>query len=202
MNITNNEFYSEDDNMDIDLTFEFDVDEGTMDQLKAKRMKELLKARQYTCGNHHGKFNPLPSSWRYPNKMTFIDLINLWLLGGGKELNVPPFMLLSPENVKHFDRRGKRFSKYKQVMKFVEKYGREKDVWLKTTKTNRWNGKAVTDLWNAIWEDFKPYMQTKTLLSMGDVSEHKSRTGEIAAITVYEKLVVVGEMQGIKHRKK
>ncbi len=45
-------------------------------------------------------------------------------------------MWLSPENAKHFDRGGKLFSKYKQVMKFVEKYGREKDVWLKTTKTN------------------------------------------------------------------
>ena len=111
-------------------------------------------------------------------------------------------MLLSPENVKHFDRGGKRFSKYKQVMKFVRKYGHEKDVWLTTTKTNRWNGKAVTDLWNAIWEDFKPYMQTKTLLSMGDVSEHKSRTGEIAAIKVYEKTVVAGEMRGNKLRKK
>ena len=32
-----NEFYPEDDNMDIDLTLEFDVDEGPMDQLKAKK---------------------------------------------------------------------------------------------------------------------------------------------------------------------
>ena len=63
-----NEFYPKDDNMDIDLTLEFDVDEGPMDQLKAKRMKDLLKARQYTSGNHHGKLNPLPPNWRYPNK--------------------------------------------------------------------------------------------------------------------------------------
>jgi hypothetical protein len=55
--------------------------------------------------------------------MTIIDLINLWLLGGGKDTNVPPFRFLSPINVKHFDAGGKRFSKFKQVMKFVEKLG-------------------------------------------------------------------------------
>jgi hypothetical protein len=45
-------------------------------------------------------------------------------------------------------------------------------------------------------------MTTKTQLSTGDVSEHKSCTGEIAAITVYEKLVVAGEMQGNKRCRK
>jgi hypothetical protein len=63
-------------------------------------------------------------------------------------------------------------------MKFVEKFGREKDAWL--SKTERWDGKAVT-------------VTTKTQLSTGDVSEHK--------ITVYKKLVHAGEMKGNKCRK-
>ena len=52
----------------------------------------------------------------------------------------------------------------------------------------------MTDLRDAIWEDFKPYMKTKTQLSTGDISEHKSHIGEIAAITPYKKLVVAGKM--------
>jgi hypothetical protein len=194
----NNECYVEDDD-DIVLTVQGDVDEATLDKLRAEQTKKALKARTLSTGFHHGHFNPLPSTWVYPTRMTIIDLINLWLLGGGKDTNVPPFRLLSPINVKHFDAGGKRFSKFKQVMKFVERFGREKDAWL--SKTERWDGKAVTDLWDAIWDDFKPYMTTKTQLSTGDVSEHKSRTGEIAAITVYKKLVQAGEMQGNKRRK-
>ena len=60
----------------------------------------------------------------------------------------------------------------------------------------------MTDLWDAIWEDFKPYMNTKTQLSTGDISDNKSCIGEIAAITVYKKLVVAGKMRGNKRRKK
>jgi hypothetical protein len=47
------------------------------------------------------------------------------------------------QNVKHFNAGGKRFLKFKQVMKFVEKFGRENLV----IKTERWDGKAVT-LWD------------------------------------------------------
>jgi hypothetical protein len=195
----NKECYIEDDD-DIVLTVQGDVDEATLDKLRAEQSKKALKARTLSTGFHHGHFNPTPSTWVYPTRMTIIDLINLWLLGGGKDTNVPPFRLLYPINVKHFDAGGKRFSKFKQVMKFVEKFGREKDAWL--SKTEQWDGKAVTDLWDAIWDDFKPYMTTKTQLSTGNVSEHKSRTGEIAAIiTVYKKLVHAGEMKGNKRRK-
>ena len=127
-----NEVYPEDDDSVIDITLQ-DVDEGTLDQLRTTKSREILKARLYTCGIHRGRFNPLPPTWYYPNKMTLIDLINLWLLGGGRDLNVPPFMMLSPENVKHFDKGGKRFSKFKRVMKFVKQYGREKGIWLQLT---------------------------------------------------------------------
>ena len=107
-------------------------------------------------------------------------------------------MMLSPKNFKHFDKGGKGFSKFKRVMKFVKKYGHEKGVWLQLTQTNWWNGKAVTDLWDSIWEDFKPHKKKKTQLSTGDLSDNKSCIREIAAITVYKKLVVAGKMQGNK----
>ncbi len=44
---------------------------------------------------------------------------------------------------------------------FVEDFGRKKNVWLTPTKTKGWNSKTVTTLWDAIWENFTPYMCTK-----------------------------------------
>ncbi len=75
------ELFKEDDN-DIVLPL---VDEGTMDQLVGQRTCKQLKGRQYMVDLHHGKLNPLPPNWSYPKGITLIQLIYLWLLGGGRE---------------------------------------------------------------------------------------------------------------------
>jgi hypothetical protein len=188
------EFYCEDDEDDVELPL--DIDEGTREQLNAERTQSLLKARVYTLGNHHGKLNPLPPMWRYPNKITLIDLINLWLLGGGKQQNVPPLFNAHPACVLHFDTKGRKYSKFKQVMRLVKQFGIKREVWLVTSRTKLWNGAGVTALWNAIWEDFVPFMRTKTKLSTGLISIHKSRTGESAAITIYNNIAKAGLLHG------
>ena len=65
------------------------VDEGISNHLIQERTACQLKERQYTIGWHHGKLNPLPSSWHYLKCLTLIQLINLWLIGV-REHNVPP----------------------------------------------------------------------------------------------------------------
>ena len=74
------ELYDVDDD---DILLPLVADEGTIDQLLQQRTSKQLEARQYTIGFHNGKLNPLPASWRYPKGITLIQLINLWLLGGG-----------------------------------------------------------------------------------------------------------------------
>ncbi len=65
--------------------------------------------------------------------------------------------------VRHFDNNARNYSKMKQVMGFVETFGRRRGVWLESN--TRWDGKAVTILWSADWEDLSPYMSTKTFTS-------------------------------------
>ncbi len=85
---------------------------------------------------------------------------------------------------------------------FVKDFGRKRIVWLTPTTKKEWNGKTVTMLWDAIWEDFTPYMCTKTISPMGDVSRHKSCIGEVGAQLIYNKLVKANKLHGNKHRKK
>ena len=82
------QFDLHDEEEDIVLPFP-DVEEGTAHQAVRVQTKRQLSERKYTIGYHHGKMNPLPSTWKYPRGITLIHLINLWLIGD-KEQNVPP----------------------------------------------------------------------------------------------------------------
>jgi hypothetical protein len=185
------------------------IDDGTSDQLVRAHTKRQLKRRRFTVGFHHNKFNILPAMWRYPKGMTLIHLINLWLIGAVED-NIPPLGELEPLHFKHFDSGGRKYSQYMQVMTLVEKFGRERDVWLESSRN--WDGKSVTVLWSAIWQDMYPYMRTKTTKEIVDpnnpeqvvqsVSYRKSRSGQISARTVYNKLGEAGVLEGKKARKR
>jgi hypothetical protein len=174
------------------------IDEATANQLSRERTKKQLKTRQYTVGFHHGKLNPLPSNWRYPKGLTLIQLINLWLIGV-RDQNVPPLIQLDSIYVQHFDAGGKKFSKMSTVMRFVEEFGMNRGVWRIDNTT--WNGKMVTDLWSAIWQDFAPYTSTTTVRHGANASNHKSRQGSVAFTTIYEKLSKAGKLKGNKTRR-
>ncbi len=167
---------------DDDIVLPF-VDDDTLDQLTSKQTSQQLKTRKFTIGYHHGILNPLPSTRRYP-KGIIIQVINLWLLGVNDQ-NVPPLGKVSTRWVNHFDTKARDYSKMKQVMKFVEAFGKQRGVWVEGTR-GKWDGATVTTLWDAIWEDFIPYMCTKTTMQKGDggdgdsTSTHKSCTGQAA----------------------
>jgi len=191
---------SNEDVEDIVLPF---VDDCTLDQLTSKRTSQQLKARKFTIGYHHGILNPLPSTWRYPEGITLIQLTNLWLLGVIDQ-NVPPLGKVSTRWVYHFDTKARDYSKMKQVMKFVEAFGKQRGVWVEGTG-GKWDGATVTTLWTSIWKDFIPYMCTKTTMQNGDsdyVSTHKSRTGQVVARSIYNKLVEANKLRGNKRRRK
>ena len=177
------------------------LSESTADQLAQERTKKKLMERKFTIGFHHGKLNPLPSTWRYPKGITLIHLINLWLIGQ-KDDNVPPMRKWSPQYVSHFDHNGRNYSKFKQVMKFVEEFGRLKGVWV---GPNEWDGETITKLWSAIWKDFDPYMRTETMRMKDNAKTatyHKSRNGQVACTTIHSKLSQAGKLKGNKPRKR
>ena len=43
-------------------------------------------------------------------------------------------------------------------MEFVQKFGKERNVWLNNEDEQQWNEDSVKTLWNATWSDFEPYM--------------------------------------------
>ena len=192
---------SNEEDEDIVLPF---VDDGTLDQLTSKRTSQQLKARKLTLGYHHGILNPLPSTWRYPKGITLIQLINLWLLGVIDQ-NVPPLRKVSTRWVYHFDPKARDYSKMKQVMKFVEALGKQRDVWVEGTG-GKWDGATMTTLWASIWKDFIPYMCNNTMIQMGDGeyvdSTHKSRTGQVVRRSINNKLVEANKLCGNKSRRK
>ena len=174
-----------DEEVDIELELE---DQEKLRLLEMQRSKQLVKKRTQKVGFHHGHFNPLPVHWRIPKGMTVIQLMNLWLVGSAKD-SVPPLRKLSGIHLKHLDPRGRVRSKMRTLMTLVEKVARRENVWL---KEKRWEGRHVTKMWSTIWPHLRPYLVTRTKTKDGGETEKKSRVGQIAWRTCYNKLQAMG----------
>ena len=169
------------------------------DGIVRRRTQQQLEKRKLTIGYHHGRLNPLPSSWTFPKGFTVIQLTNMWLLGNQKK-HVPPMGMMEPEYIKHIDPKGRRYSKMKQVMAKIEEFGREDNVW---RKASEWNGKHVTTLWSTIWPKLDPYLRTETQCNKNDkASKDKSRKGQMSWRSCYNKMQAQGLFEGNKVRKK
>lgn len=209
-----------------DIAIPVDVVEGVADQVRRNKSRAIVKARGFTLGFHHSKLTPLPADWRYPEGMNLIQLLDLWLVGIPAE-NIPPMGKISTQLIFHFDAKGRNYSKMKQVMMFVERCGRIKGAF-----TKKWDGGAVTRLWDAVWEDLSPFMSTRTVMCTGDdnagrminsalstntattvhattdadtdgsISLHKSRMGQVSWRTIYNKMEGQGLFKNNKARKK
>ena len=97
---------------------------GARDRIVRQKTSKQMKSRTFTIGYHHGKLNPLPSTWKYPNSCTIIQLIDLWLIGNRKE-NVLTLAISGADLVSHIDNGSRVFSKMRQVVSKVEEIGRE-----------------------------------------------------------------------------
>ena len=89
-----------------------------------------------------------------------------------------------------------------EVMSIVEYYGRERNAWV---DSNKWDGVTVTTLWSEIWAYMDPYLRTATQIKNGSetsVTYQKSRRGEVAFRTVYNKMQQANLFKGNKPRKK
>ena len=91
--------------------------------------------------------------------------------------------------ITHFDPKGKTKSKMKLVMENVEHFAQLEDVWL----DGKWTPADVTKMWFMIWPRIEPFMRTLTPLKNGGVTDEKSRQGQIAWRTVYNKLIRHGK---------
>ena len=83
---------------------------GARDRIVRQKTRKQMKSFTSTMGYHHGKLNPCPSTWQYPNSCTMIQLMNLWLIGNRKE-NVPPLAISGADLVSHIDNGSRFFSK-------------------------------------------------------------------------------------------
>ena len=131
---------------------------GARDRIVQQKTCKQMKSRTLTMGYHHGKLNPLPSNWQYPNGCTVIQLINLWLIGNRKD-NVPPLAIAGADFVSHINNGSRIFSKVRQVMNKVEEIGREDTVWVPYSQRN---GETVNKLWS------------KNLVQAGPIFAHQN----------------------------
>ena len=83
---------------------------GTRDRIVRQKTSKQMKSRTLTMGYHHGKLNPFPSTWKYPNGCNVIQLMKLWLIGNRKE-NVPPLAISGADLVSHIDNGSRIFEK-------------------------------------------------------------------------------------------
>ena len=58
----------------------------------------------------------------------------------------------------------------------VEHVARLEEVWLE----GGWTPAAVTKMWSTIWQYLEPYLRTLTRKKDGEVSDEKSRRGQIS----------------------
>ena len=98
-----------------------------IDRIVRQKTSKQMKICTLNMGYHHGKLNPLPSTWQYPNGCTVIQLMNLWLIGNRKE-NLPPLEIAGSYLVSHIDNSSGSFSTMRQVMSKLEDIGREDKV--------------------------------------------------------------------------
>ena len=108
---------------------------------------------------------------------------------GLDEEHAPVLQKLNLSLVGHFDKGGKVRSKMKLVMREVEHFARLEGVWLEV----RWTVPAVTKMWSTIWRHLEPYLRTVTTRKDGKVTDKKSRQGQIAWRTCYNKLIQDGK---------
>ena len=50
---------------------------GARDRIVRQKTSKHMKSCTLTMGYHHGKLNPFPSTWQYPNGCTVIQVMNL-----------------------------------------------------------------------------------------------------------------------------
>ena len=77
---------------------------------------------------HHGKLNLLLSTWEFPKGLTMINLMNMWLMGNIKE-NTPPLHYITKHHIEHIKNGPNNVSKIRQVMKQVNCFKLEENVW-------------------------------------------------------------------------
>ena len=100
--------------------------------------------------SYNGKFHILPQNYIIPT-LTLASFIAFFLVGKPQE-GVPPFRLVKPVDLKESNKGQKMnvkiFTDMKKMMHFVERAGRESNVW--EDDPNNWTTAAVTRLYETI----------------------------------------------------
>lgn len=183
----------EDEDDDIDITFEeatgniHQVNEAI--QAASDTAKRQMKKRKMSVGFHHGRLTTLPRTMKDYPEMNLQQLMSMWLMGSPAE-GITALRQLNSKMVGYFDKGGAKLSRMRRVMSVVEHYARIRRVWRPPNTDNYWNGGTITRLWDGVWCDLKPFLQTITRYADEDKpdSTHKSRCGDLRWRTCHDKL--------------
>ena len=96
-----------------------------------------------------GQMHMLPEGWVLPHGMNLRACFGLWFLGI-KSQNVPPIVFIRrPNEFAHLKEGKKRFSDMKFLYKVVERFGREKGLWIRDD-VRGWNESLVQRLYDGV----------------------------------------------------
>lgn len=193
----------EDDEGEVEIMF---VEAGGVEQqqrtAKSTRdaAKETMKRRKTTIGFHHGTLNPLPSDFVGYPRMNLQQMISMWLMGSSSE-GIIALRQLNSKNVNYFDKEGANLSRMRRLMAAVEHYARLRGVWKpdKVKCSEYWNGATMTKLWEGVWFDLKPLLETVTTSkdTSKPTTKHKSRPGDLRWRSCHDKLADAGIFKGL-----
>jgi hypothetical protein len=185
----------DDDNYVVEISFE----ESNIEQNnRASRLandaaKRQMKKRKVSVGYHHGVLTTLPQTMvEYP-AMNLQQLMSMWLMGSPSE-GITALRQLNSKMVGYFDKEGAKLSRMRRLMGAVEHFAKLRGVWRPDHAQNYWNGGTVTRLWEGVWDDMKPFLETVTKYDEEDKpdSTHKSRCGDLRWRTCHDKLLKCG----------
>ena len=117
------------------------------------------------------------------------ELVDFWLVGNLKD-GMPPFRLISTKDVTHFDKKAKRLHDMRAAMRIIKRVARRRGVWKPDDKSDAeyWNSLTVSDMWNGIYEDIRPFLMTKTTVAGMADSTHKSKPDDQSWRTAFDKM--------------
>ena len=82
--------------------------------------------------------------------LTLKEIIDLWLVWNTAE-SEPPFRVISPKQVSHFDKKGKRYHDMRAVTKIIERMARDNGLPM-----------IMMDMWNDIHDSVVAYLMKVT----------------------------------------
>ena len=121
--------------------------------------------------------------------MTMKELVDFYLVENLK-VGMSPFRIITTKHVSHFDKRARRLHDMRAAMRIIECIARQRGVWKPEGKSDAeyWDSLTVSDMWNGIYDNIRPFLLTTTQKDGMADSTHKSKLDDQAWRTAFNKM--------------